>query len=30
MSALKNTVCRKVGNPFSHKTDQLQKGYKKA
>ena len=25
MSALQNTVCRKVGNPFSHKIEQLQK-----
>ena len=29
MSALQNTVCQKVGNLFSHKIDQPQKGYKK-
>ena len=28
MSALQNTVCRKVGNPISHKIEQPQKRYK--
>ena len=30
MSALQNTVSRKVGNPCSHLTEQPQKGYKKS
>ena len=28
MSALQNTVCRKVGNPFLHKNEQPQEEYK--
>ena len=28
MSALQNTVCRKVGDPFSHKIEQPQERYK--
>ena len=27
MSVLQNAGCWKVGDPFSHKTEQLQKGY---
>ena len=30
MSAVQNTVCQKVGNPFSHKIEQTQKGNKKS
>ena len=30
IQSLQNTVCLKVGNPFSHKIDQPQKGYKKS
>ena len=30
MSALQNTVCRKIGKPFSYKIEQSQKGYKES
>ena len=30
MSVLQNTVCWKVGSPFSHKIEQPLKGYEKS